>query len=61
MFFFFVFFSPLPILTGMEISTSSGGVSRDPSAAAYVTAKAYVLSHSTSRADERKEWKFKQL
>lgn len=37
------------ILTGREINTSSGGVSRDPSAAAYTTANTNVLSHSTSR------------
>lgn len=38
------------ILTGTEIKTSSGGVSREPSAEAYTTANTYVLSQSTSRA-----------
>lgn len=38
------------LLTGREISTSSGGVSRHPSASAYATANTGVLSHSTSRA-----------
>lgn len=36
-------------LTGREINTSSGGVSRDPSAAAYTTANTKVFNQSTSR------------
>lgn len=42
------------VLTGKEISTRSGGLSRHPSAAAYATAKTYVLSHNTSRAGRDK-------
>lgn len=35
--------------------TSSGGVSREPSAAAYTMAKLYVLNHNTSSTEEGKK------
>lgn len=41
-------------LTGSETNTSSGGVSREPSAAAYTTANTKVLSQSTSKTGRQK-------
>lgn len=41
-------------LTGSETNTSSGGVSREPSAAAYTTANTKVLSQSTSKTGRHK-------
>lgn len=43
------------VLTGREINTSSGGVSGDPSAAAYTTANTKVFSHSTSRTVRKRK------
>lgn len=42
-------------LTGSETNTSSGGVSREPSAAAYTTANTKVLSQSTSKTGRQKQ------
>lgn len=42
-------------LTGRETNTSSGGVSREPSAAAYTTANTKVLSQSTSKTGRQKQ------
>lgn len=44
-------------LTGSETNTSSGGVSREPSAAAYTTANTKVLSQSTSKTGRQKQVK----
>lgn len=41
-------------LTGSETNTSSGGVSREPSAAAYTTANTKVLSQSTSKTGRQR-------
>lgn len=45
------------VLTGKEMNTNSGGVSRDPSAAAYTTANTNVFSHSTSRTERENRTK----
>lgn len=42
-------------LTGSETNTSSGGVSREPSAAAYTTANTKVLSQSTSKTGRQQQ------